>query len=304
MPEFDPSERTVFPAKLLLFGEYTVLLGSKALAIPVPKQQFYGRFTIHLERFPDSSLISWCDFLERLDLEKYQLPINLSDFRRDILSGWHFESNIPVGYGLGSSGALCAAVLWRYSDISNQVGKTEQALSHKSLLAEMESFFHEKSSGLDPLVSLYNQPVLVSAANDLKILTKDDRHLGLDHFYLLDSKQPRSTAEWVHTFHQKLKDSSEFENACKKMASIQNTCIDSWIFGDTTQLKNSIFELSQLQFQQMAEWIPQSVFAFWEKGLSNGSYAVKLCGAGGGGYFLVYKADSSIEFLPVCLKLG
>jgi len=301
MLPFDPSARQVFPAKLLLFGEYSVLLGSQALALPLKK--FSGSFFFAPKSRNDPRFLDWCAFLGTLDFQQFDLHFNWDQMKTDLQKGLHFKTNIPIGYGLGSSGVLCAAVLWRYSNISEQIQGHNELLKYKNILAEVESFFHNKSSGLDPLVSLYNQPILVRDSEQIEVTPSDYIHVGLNNFYLYDSQQGRSTAEWVRLFHHKMERDLNFVNASQKMVAIQNSCIESWLSGDTTQLKKSIFELSLLQFQEMAEWIPESVYTFWEKGLSDGSYALKLCGAGGGGYFLVYRMQDQSAPLSGCLIL-
>ena len=40
---------------------------------------------------------------------------DLQQLRADLAAGWYLASDIPVGYGLGSSAALCVAVFERYA---------------------------------------------------------------------------------------------------------------------------------------------------------------------------------------------
>ncbi|MGA0031695.1 MAG: mevalonate kinase, partial [Flavobacteriaceae bacterium] len=37
--------------------------------------------------------------------------------------------------------------------------------------------------------------------------------------------------------------------------------------------------------------IPESVHGLWQKGLETNAYYLKLCGSGGGGYFLGFTED-------------
>ncbi|NJL74493.1 MAG: hypothetical protein HC892_05070 [Saprospiraceae bacterium] len=50
-----------YPAKLLLFGEHTLLKGSQGLA--VPSAQFSGSWQQHLDGKLDTSLQQWHDYL-------------------------------------------------------------------------------------------------------------------------------------------------------------------------------------------------------------------------------------------------
>ena len=82
--------------------------------------------------------------------------LNISKLIKDFDSGWTLRGNIPTGYGIGSSGAVCAAILDKY-----QYESADIETSHNQLI-QMESYFHGKSSGLDPLVSFYDKPVLIN----------------------------------------------------------------------------------------------------------------------------------------------
>ena len=51
-----------------------------------------------------------------LDLKTLKSPrLNWRQFERDLKQGLWFCSNSPMGYGLGSSGAVCAALYTRYA---------------------------------------------------------------------------------------------------------------------------------------------------------------------------------------------
>jgi mevalonate kinase len=47
--------------------------------------------------------------------------------------------------------------------------------------------------------------------------------------------------------------------------------------------------LSHLQFASFEEMIPPNIRAIWAHGLETREFALKLCGAGGGGFFLGYR---------------
>ena len=87
----------------------------------------------------------------------------------DLKAGWTLETNIPLGYGLGSSGALCAAIIDKYS---RERSWTQEKL--RSQLQQMESLFHRTSSGIDPLISFLQKPLIMDG----------DRISELDSSYL------------------------------------------------------------------------------------------------------------------------
>jgi mevalonate kinase len=97
-----------YQSKVLLFGEYSVIKNSNALAMPYPL--FDGHLTFRSQsQGRDPELKALSSYLNRLDSQG-ELPfdLDLSSFEFDIGQGLVFESTIPQGYGVGSSGALCA----------------------------------------------------------------------------------------------------------------------------------------------------------------------------------------------------
>ena len=107
----------VFPSKILLFGEYSVLTdpGSRALCVAYPV--FEGSLGFRQGgKGPDPEIGAFASFLRFLG-ESGGLPVEMDlgalDF--DVAQGLSFDSTIPIGFGVGSSGALTAAVFDRYA---------------------------------------------------------------------------------------------------------------------------------------------------------------------------------------------
>jgi len=78
--------------------------------------------------------------------------------------GLAFESNIPIGFGLGSSGALSAGV---YDSFCLAKANDNLELTKKHL-AQIESYFHGSSSGTDPLVSFLQQGVYIESKTNIR----------------------------------------------------------------------------------------------------------------------------------------
>ena len=94
----------------MLFGEYGILYGTKALSIP------YHTFGGSLQKKSENKS-SLKEFYQHIQLKNHLLKyrINLKLLKYDLKENLTFSSNIPVGYGLGSSGALTAAVYNDYN---------------------------------------------------------------------------------------------------------------------------------------------------------------------------------------------
>ena len=89
-----------FYSKVLLFGEYGVLLDSNALSIPFEK--FYGYlnksdFLNNEEKISNSNIPQLYEFMTDLDIKD---KIDFNFFKNDIDKGLHFVSSIPIAIGI------------------------------------------------------------------------------------------------------------------------------------------------------------------------------------------------------------
>ncbi len=280
-------DRTYFPSKILLFGEYTVTTGSDALAIPLDK--FFGKWEINNTK-SNKILGLLSEYLEKIDWSKFNSICRCDDFDKDLANGLYFDSNIKTGFGAGSSGALTAGIFDRYFSTNDW-----SIRNLNQVLAKIEGFFHGVSSGIDPLVSLLNQPVNIV---DSKIETYDKNILDLGdfNFYLLDSNISRSTKKFVNIFKSKIQ-SEKYQNKILKPLTFCNNKIIGEIKNDNPHKVFALFKkISQLQFQGFEEMIISGLKPVWENILSKEDISIKLCGAGGGGYYLIIaKKDMKVS---------
>ena len=154
---------SLFYGKILLFGEYGIIEDSMGLSIPYNSCK--GSFIFHSDdkdfsKDSNTELKKYLTHLQELN-NNNTLPceLDLETFKTDIFNGMLFDSSIPQGYGVGSSGALVAAIYNKYC--SNKLGSTENQdiLALKHIFGELESYFHGTSSGLDPLICYLNLPI-------------------------------------------------------------------------------------------------------------------------------------------------
>src|SRR5690606_28377114 len=127
----------------------------------------------------------------------------------DIARGPYFDSSIPQGYGIGSSGALVAAIYYRYAQDKTTVLENltrDTLLRLKELFGRMESCFHGKSSGLDPLNSYLSLPILINSKDNIESTSIPSQNTnGKGAVFLLDSGMSGETAPMVHLFMEKMK---------------------------------------------------------------------------------------------------
>jgi len=70
----------------------------------------------------------------------------------------------------------------------------------------MESFFHGKSSGLDPLNSYLSLPILINSKNNIESTSIPTQHIeGKGAVFLLDSGSTGETAPMVQLFMEQMK---------------------------------------------------------------------------------------------------
>jgi mevalonate kinase len=192
-----------------------------------------------------------------------------------------FEANIPTGYGLGSSGAFCAAVYHRY------VSKPETDLvALKKQLAAMECFFHGSSSGIDPLTSYLGLPVMIQHANQVTLATQKPWMNNQPVVFLVDSTLPRKSQTLIDWFLQSSQTESFQALLQEKYLPTHETLIQSWLEADTDTFWPKIQAVSAFQREHFAPMVPATVQKIWEEGLATNQFTLKICGAGGGGFVL------------------
>ncbi len=271
------ADRT-FPAKVLLFGEYTVIRGGQALALPYAS--YGGRWSRRVAAGPAPA--DWTPLLRFLAAHP-ELEIDLPRLASDLEAGAGFESDIPRGKGLGSSGALVAALLAHYGPA--RVWGVEEV---KTRLAGLEACYHGQSSGVDPLVSWTASPLLLRGDAPKPVELPLKQWAELRRWFLLDSGVARHSAPLVAEFKRKAQ-TTEFQSALGELESLVGEGIEAYEHVDEAGMNLAMEALSRLQLSAFAEMVPPSVRGLWEEGLAQREWALKLCGAGGGGFFLGYR---------------
>ena len=286
----------LFYSKILLFGEYGIIKDSKGLSIPY---NFYnGALKIidvntSLAKDSNTKLFKFYDYLKNLNSPL--VNFNLDKFHSDLKLGMYFDSSIPEGYGVGSSGALVAAIYDYYANDKITVLENltrEKLLKLKDIFSNMESFFHGKSSGLDPLNSYLSIPILINSKKDIKVTgIPSQQRVGEGAVFLLDSGEVSTTAPMINIFMEKMKKDGFRKMLNEKFIKYTNKCVEDFLNGDLGSLFQNTKNLSKIVFDNFKPMIPNKYHSLWKKGIENDSYFLKLCGSGGGGYILGFAKD-------------
>ncbi|MGB5819064.1 MAG: mevalonate kinase [Saonia sp.] len=289
----------LFYSKILLFGEYGIIKDSKGLSIP------YNFFKGALKRDKNLSevaqksnegLNAFVAHLEALQQTEPQLvTFDLDTLKKDVSQGMYFDSSIPQGYGIGSSGALVAAIYDKYAKDKITVLENltrEKLLKLKAIFGKMESFFHGKSSGLDPLNSYLSLPILINSKDNIESTSIPSQNTeGKGAVFLLDSGITGETAPMVQIFMENMK--QEGFRTMLKHQFIKHTdaCVEDFINGNVKSLFGNLKQLSNVVLDNFKPMIPAEFHKLWKEGIDTNDYYLKLCGSGGGGYILGFTQD-------------
>ena len=289
----------LFYSKILLFGEYGIIKDSKGLSIPY---NFYnGALKIDsdlskVQQKSNNNLKRFANYLAELQTSNPNLvQFNLEELTKDIEAGMYFDSSIPQGYGVGSSGALVAAIYDKYAKNKITVLENlsrEKLLKLKEIFGQMESFFHGKSSGLDPLNSYLSLPILINSKDNIEAAgIPSQSKEGKGAVFLLDSGMVGETAPLVNLFMENLKQEGFRKMLKDKFVKHTDACVEDFMKGDVKSLFSNIKQLSHVVLDNFKPMIPKQFHNLWKEGIDTGAYYLKLCGSGGGGYILGFTED-------------
>lgn len=265
-----------------------MIFGSEALLIPY--YSAFGEWSSVInrpsERAFDSnkSLHKFYDYLHSND--KFRI-LDLRRFDMELNAGLYFDSNIPSGYGVGSSGALVAATYDRYKLV-----EIEDVSKLKAFMAEMENCFHGSSSGIDPLQCyigkpflLSNQPATAGSRQSVNILSHDFISEDI-HIFLIDTKIKSPTAPLVERFKELRNDDAYLDKFDNEYIPLISRCISNLIERNDDEFFHNLLSVSKLQSELLSHTIPENFREYFLTNINKEGFQIKLCGAGGGGYLL------------------
>lgn len=289
----------LFYSKILLFGEYGIIKDSKGLSIPY--NFFKGALKTDenpsdLAEKSNESLKAYVNYLSKLEREEQGLvSFDLEALENDVASGMYFDSSIPQGYGIGSSGALVAAIYDKYATDKITVLENltrDKLLKLKEIFGKMESFFHGKSSGLDPLNSYLSLPILINSKDNIESTSIPSQNKeGKGAVFLLDSGITGETAPMVQIFMEKMKQEGFRSMIKNQFIKHTDACVEDFLNGNMKSLFGNLKQLSHVVFDNFKPMIPSKFHQLWQQGIETNDYYLKLCGSGGGGYILGFTQD-------------
>ncbi|MFP4471585.1 MAG: mevalonate kinase [Bacteroidales bacterium] len=312
----------IFYAKILLFGEYSIMCDSMALTVPYT--HFKGELSFINEdkytdlAFAEESSKSLREFYTYLNGLKSRgeliFDFHLDRFKTDLDEGLYFESSIPQGFGIGSSGALVAAVYEKYAadPIKEPDGQSiarEDLNKLKKIFSQMESFFHGVSSGMDPLNCYMRNPLLIKPDQHIVPVGIPREFSNNGGIFLINTGNPGKTGPLVSMFFDRCKEEGFMNLIKNEMIPFTNSSIEAIITGEFSEFFANLKKLSRFLLSNLKPMIPAAFLDIWQEGIDTGSYYLKLCGSGGGGFLLGFTEDlqqaqrllasQNVEIIPV-----
>lgn len=290
---------SIYSSKILLFGEYSIVLNSFGFAIPYTL--YKGSLKLMAANKDRDSQKKILEFITYLKKNVKNLPdLDWLKINKDVNDNLFFQSNIPQGYGLGSSGALVAAFYDRYAKkkITYHKKLTKSKLHKlKNILSKMESYYHGESSGIDPLNCYLGLPILIKSQKEIQISKiPEEGTLGYGGIFILDSGKPSDTSSMVSLFFKKMEDENFSLMMKNQFIKYSKICINEFLNGNFNLLFRSTKVLSEITLNNFQPMIPDKFTRLWSEGLRSNDYFFKLCGSGGGGFLLGITLDLKKTF--------
>lgn len=278
----------IYTAKVLLFGEYTIIKGSKALAFPLKTYQGSWKYSKSID---NENLKNWSKYIDS-QLFINDCQFDMKRFNIALSEGLYFDSDIPIGYGVGSSGALCAALYDEFSVPNTQLKIDKNSIFKlKNIFQILENFFHGSSSGIDPLICYLQKALLLKGKESVELINLKPSEDSNTTIFLLDTKQPRQTEPLVNLFLKSLKNKNFNKKIEEELCVYNEEAIEAFLAQNAAALFKNLALISQFQLNNFPSMIPKGFEELWANSLEEKVFTLKLCGAGGGGFILGFTQD-------------
>lgn len=284
--------------KILLFGEHAAVYGYPALGTSIPLQTRIeyvpGDDDVVFEGVPD-------EYHQRLRslIERIGNVLHASKTR----GRYSVSSTIPVGSGMGSSAALCAAIA-RVLSSGNGMGARE--IDELWTAAnEGEKLFHGTPSGIDTGLALRDG--VYSFRGRSGGLPEAEEMPGLGAALLVATEpRIRPTGDLIADLAQRVrKEANGAGAALQSLGEVADNAIDllKSAAGDKPSALGSLADTAHSTLDDLGLSTP-AINRYLKEGRTLGALGGKISGAGGGGAcFLLFPGTSAAHQAAKELKL-
>lgn len=228
------------PAKVILSGEHAVVYGKPALVSAIDR-----RLTVRvIEGNNTDPKMTEIILIVKKYLRDKNISINEKNCHISI------QSDIPIGRGLGSSGALSVAISASLMEFFTGTQYKPEEINNCAY--QVEKFFHKNPSGVDPTTSCFGG--LIFYRKEFEFLkTISSLHAKIpkniaNNLYLIDSGKPHeTTAEMVQQVGTMYNSKSKFgESIFQKIEKTTKRMVVSLMKEDKEFFKQTITENESL----------------------------------------------------------
>lgn len=282
--------------KFILCGEHAVVHGQPAIALPLSSRRINLRVEPSILGPSGKILLSFPAL--GLDTEINDLPENHPIFHAvfetlKVLGiaqkpscKLHFNANLPIGSGLGSSAAMAVATI---RGLSAFLGHPLDEQTVNQLAYECEKQVHANPSGIDNTVITYEkalwfqrgkEPEFIQTAKDL-------------HFILADTGIQKSTRENVAQLARFREENPKFVNPrLEEIGDLAKEARKALLNGNINLLAECVNRNQEL-LRDLELSCPE-IDKLISLAMESGALAAKLTGGGKGGHMLaLVEADHS-----------
>lgn len=276
---------TFVPGKWVLAGEHAVLRGGRAIALP--RHDIGLRMTfdpdaslsrLEVDPMPAQEVVQG---LVAVLIEKTSKAKGVSvQEPKGILK---LASTIPIGGGLGSSSALCVAMVRLMTG-----GLKLSTLEQIEWATELENRFHGRSSGMDVTVATLGRPILFARGPSYEKIEVS----SLPTFRFHDTELRAKTLDCIERVSSiAKKDPALAERLDEQMKRSAIESVDALVAydrGETEKALQSLAKAMNAAQECFEGWmlVPERVSELALKIKRSGALAVKLTGAGNGGFLV------------------
>lgn len=191
------------PAKVILSGEHAVVYGKPALVSAIDKRL---TVTVVEGKNADSKMEEIILIVKKY-LHDKKVPIKEKNCHITI------QSDIPIGRGLGSSGALSVATAASLMEFFTGTQYNPEEINNCAY--QIEKLFHKNASGVDPTTSCFGGLIFYRKEFEfLKTISSLHAKIPIEiaeNLYLIDSGKPQeTTAEIVQQVGKMYNNKSKF----------------------------------------------------------------------------------------------
>lgn len=298
-----PAITSSAPAKLILFGEHSVVYDRPAIAVP-----FYG---VHAKAaifaMPvapagqvriDAKAVQMDKTLDQLESnDPIAITIHgvMDKFDISSLPAMHIRltSTIPIAAGMGSSAAVSVALA---RALSTFLGHPLPDAEINDIAFKVEQQLHVTPSGVDNTVITYARPVYFVSNQPLEFL-----HMRQPFDLIIaDSGIAAATGPMVSGVRERFNaDPAHYNALFDKISSIVLKARDCIERGNAVDLGPLMIENHAL-LREIGVSTPE-LDALVEVAMTGGALGAKLTGGGGGGNIIAIAAEDRVEDIQSAL---